>query len=346
MFGFLKKIGKAVGSVAHVATSAVSSSVNFTSGLVGHIPVVGKPFHAAIDATIAGPILTANKITAGARLDHAVLDGIKKQAAGIKDVAPYAKMIISKVPGIGPTADAAIGAGLSLVQGKSITKDVLGAVRGQLPAEAQKIFDQGVNLASTATSDNRPAIQAQLNQLTGSAQKALQVGLAMGNGLRLQTALQKAAASPAANLAMQIAGTAKAASNPVLDAALQVITDPDVKNGFQVALGTFTHDTPPAAITALRTALNAKGRQGFDLALATYIGMNKKSAPDSMPPREKFGYYTIHGIAGATPDQRLSTLSNVAHDNSVRTGGDVAAKELNGNWFHHLMLKLHVVKAA
>lgn len=346
MFGFIKKIGKAVGKVGHIATSAVSGSVNFTSGLVGHIPVVGKPFHAAIDATIAGPLLTANKITGGARLDHAVLDGIKKQAAGIKDVAPYAKMIISKVPGIGPTADAAIGAGLSLVQGKKIDKDVLGAIRGQLPADAQKVFDQGVAIASTAVSDNRPAMQKQLDSLTGEAKKAFQVGMAAGHGIRLQSALVKAASSPAAALSMQIAGTAKIASNPILDAACQVISDSDVKHGFQVAIGTFDHATPPAAITALRQSLNAKGQQGFDLALATYVGMNKKTAPDSMPPREKFGYFLIHGITGATPDQRKVTLSNVAQDNSVRTGGDIAAKELNGNWFHHLILKMHLTKAS
>ncbi len=343
---FFKSIGKALGKVSHVATGAVSGSVNFTSGLVGHIPVVGKPFHAAIDATVAGPLLTAHAITGGARIDHAVVDGIKKQAAGIKAVAPYAQMIIKQVPGVGATANAAIGAGLSLAQGKKIDAQLLSVIKGQLHPEAQKIFDQGVAIASTAVSDNRQAMDKALSEVTGDAKQALQVGLGVGSGIRLQSALQKAASSPAAAMAMKTAGIAKAATNPVLDAARHVISDPDVKHGFQVAVGTFGHDTPPAAITALRSGLNAKEQQGFDLALATFIGMNKKAAPDSMPAREKFGYYTIHGISGATPDMRIATLSNVAHDNSVRTGGDAAAKELNGNWFHHLLLKAHIVKAA
>jgi len=37
-----KSIGHALGKVSHAATSVVSHSVNFTGGLVGHIPLVGK----------------------------------------------------------------------------------------------------------------------------------------------------------------------------------------------------------------------------------------------------------------------------------------------------------------
>lgn len=343
---FFKSIGHALGKVTHPLTNIAAKSVSFTGGLVGHIPVIGKPFHSAIDATISGPLLTANAITNGSRIDKAALSGFKQTLKGVQGVAPYAKAIIGQVPGLGPLADAGIAAGLAIANGQRVDKALVDGVKSNLPAGVQGIYTQAVQATSTAVSDNRAALQAQLDNLSGDALKAFQAGSAIGNGIRLQTALQKAASTPAALLAMSTAGNAKAASNPVLDAALQVISDPDVKHGFQVAIGTFDHDTPPAAITSLRASLNTKEQQGFDLGLATHIGMTKKTAPAGMPARDQFGYFTIHGISGATPDQRVSTLSNVAHDNSVRNGGDVAAKELNGNWFHHLMLKLHVVKAA
>lgn len=343
---FFKSIGHALGKVSHAATSVAAGGVNFTSGLVGHIPVVGKPFHAAMDATIGGPLQTANAITGGARIDHAVVAGLKTQIKGVKDVAPYAKTVIGMVPGIGTTVNAGIGAGLALVNGQRIDKALLEGVKSALPPGVQDIYNKGVSIAATATSDNRSAIQSELDKLTGDAKKAFLVGTAMGHGARLQTAAQKIAASPAVQMIMQAAGATKSAANPVLASALQVISDPDVKHGFEVAIGTFDHDTPPAAIASLRGALSAKGQQGFDLALATHIGMLKKTPPSGVPPREQFGYFAIHGISGATPDQRTATLNNVAHDNSVRTGGDLAAKELNGNWFHHMLLKLHIAKAA
>jgi len=343
---WFKSLGHALGKVSHAATHAVSGSVNFTGGLIGHIPVVGKPFHAALDATIAGPLHTADAITGGARIDHAVVAGLKQQVAGIKDVAPYIQTVVSQIPGIGQTVNAGIGAGTALVHGRRIDQALIQGIKSALPQSVQDIYAKGVTMAATATSDNRPSMQSELDKLTGEAKQAFLVGMGVGHGARLQSALQKAAASPAAATAMQTVGSATIAADPVLTSALQTITDPDVKQGFQVAIGTFNTNSPPAAVTSLRGSLNAKAQQGFDLALATHIGMTKKTAPSTMPPREQFGYYAIHGIAGATPDQRVATLTNVAHDNSVRTGGDIAAKELNGSWFHHLLIKLHVVKVA
>lgn len=343
---FFGSIGHAFGSVAHAVTHTVSGAASFTGGLVGHIPLVGKPFHAALDATVMGPLITADKIAGGARIDHAIVAGLKKNISGIKGVAPYAQAVVSMVPGIGQTVNAGIGAGTALIHGRRIDQALLDGVKTVLPANVRSIYDKAVHAASTAVNDNRAIMQAELNKLSGTAKHAYLVGSAMGHGLRLQTAVQKGASTPAAAMKMNTAGKAVVKTNPVLSAAIQVITDPDVKHGFEIGVGTLDHATPAAALTALRGGLNAKGQQGFDLALATHVGMVKKYPPAAMPPREQFGYFLIHGINGATPDQRKVTLANVAQDNSVRTGGDVAAKELNGNWFHHLMLKLHLAKAA
>jgi hypothetical protein len=344
---FFKSIGKALGKASHAVTHTAVGGVGLVTKAASHIPVVGKPFHHVVDFTVMGPLVTADKIASGARLDRAVMAGIKTKLSGAKGIAPYAKVVFAQVPVLGKGVNAGIGAGLALAEGKRIDKALIDGVKSQLPPEMQKIYDDGVKLAALATSDNRSKIQSALDKLpTDAAKKAFQVGTALGHGQRLQSAMLKGSASPAAAQAMKTAGASKIKKDPVLSIGSLVIKDPDVKHGYEVAVGTFDHVTPPAALAGIQKALNAKAKQGFDLGVATHVGMAEKKAPSKLSPREQFGYYAIHGMKNATADQRDKALDNLAHDNSIRVGAQAAIKEIKGGFFHQILTTLHLAKAA
>lgn len=328
MFGFFKKIGHGIGQVAHVALAPVKFGVNATGSIASHIPVVGKPFHSALDATITGPLQTADAISKGARVDHAVISGIKIQAKGVKDIAPYAQMVLHQVPGVGLGVDTAIAAGSALAQGKRIDNALVEGVLSNVPANMKDVVKQGYTMASTALSDNRAAMNDVLNKLAPDAKKVFQSGMALGHGKRLQDVLVKAATSPATILNLKSAATAKISQDPVLSAGNLVLTDNDINHGYQVAIGTFAHDTQSAAIDAIRKTLSGNALQGFNIGMAVHVGMALHKAPIGMAPREQFGYFAVYGMQTATPDQKTLMLNTVSHDNSARTGVTCAIGEL------------------
>lgn len=325
---FFKSIGHALGKVGHVALAPVKFTTKVSGNVLGAIPVVGKPLHGALDVALTGPLVTADAISKGARVDHAVLSGVKVQAKGVTTVAPYAKLVLTAVPVAGLGVDAAIAAGSALAQGKRIDKALVDGVKGMVPANAKAVFDQGFQMASTAANDNRAAMDAKLKSLAPAAQKVFHSAMALGHGKRLQDALNKAAASPGTILSLKSAATAKVTQDPILSAGNLVITDPEMNHGYQLAIGTFDHDTQPTALDAIRGTLSAKGLQGFNIGMAVHVGMALHKAPLGMAPREQFGYFAVYGMQTATNQQKTDMLVTVAHDNSARVGVNAAIAEL------------------
>ncbi len=325
---FFKSIGHALGKVGHVALAPVKFTTKISGNVLGAIPVVGKPLHGALDVTLTGPLVTADAITKGARVDHAALSGIKVQAAGVKTVAPYAKMITDQIPGIGQGVNAAVAAGTALAQGRRIDKALVSGIMGAIPANLKATFNQGYQMASTAVSDNRAAMDAELKKLPPAAQKTFQSAMALGHGKRLQDVLNKAASSAGTILSLKAAAVTKMVADPVLSAGNLVITDPDMNHGYQLAIGTFAHDTQPTALDAIRKTLSPKGVQGFNIGMAVHVGMALHKAPLGMAPREQFGYFAVYGMQTATNQQKTDMLATVSHDNSARTGVNAAISEL------------------
>lgn len=317
-----------MGKVGHIALAPIKLTTKVSGSVLGAIPVVGKPLHAALDVTVTGPLVTADAISKGARVDHAVLNGVKVQAKGIKTVAPYAALVLKQVPGAGLGVDAAIAAGSALAQGKRIDKALVDGVKGVVPANLQSTFEQGFQMASTAATDNRAQMDAKLKSLPAEAQKVFHSAMSLGHGKRLQDVLNKAASSPGTILSLKTAAAAQVTQDPVLSAGNLVLSDPDVNHGYQLAIGTFAHDTQPTALDAIRATLNAAGLQGFNIGMAVHVGMSLHQAPIGMAPREQFGYFAVYGMQTATNQQKTDMLNTVSHDNSARVGVNAAITEL------------------
>ena len=128
-----KTAGKEIGKVGHTIQKA--------GGAIDHaiqkVPVVGAPLHTVMGAAYHAVTLPVDVVVQsainGKRLDHVMLDKIKQQGRDLKAVAPYARSVVSMVPGVGTGAAAAIGAGLALAEGQPIDKALVGAVISAVP---------------------------------------------------------------------------------------------------------------------------------------------------------------------------------------------------------------------
>lgn len=127
----------------------IGKAVNAAGKAFGDVPIIGGALSAVWSVGVA-PFRLADDIAKGTRLDRALLAHIEREIANIKAIAPYAQMVISFVPGIGPIASAAIGTGLALAAGQRIDQALLEGVKGALPGGplAKAAFEAGQGVLS------------------------------------------------------------------------------------------------------------------------------------------------------------------------------------------------------
>ena len=131
-----KVAGREIGHAAHGVTSVAGK----VTDAVGKIPVVGAPVHtvfsAAYHATMAPLTNTVDAAIHGKNIGKAALDTLHAEAQSVKDVAPYAKIVASMVPGVGTGVSAALGAGLALANGQKLDKALMAGAIEALPGGA------------------------------------------------------------------------------------------------------------------------------------------------------------------------------------------------------------------
>lgn len=294
-------------SIGHDVTSVGKDIVhvyNKVGSLAGKIPGIGGALHAVLGLDPAKMIGNLGaSVVKGERLDHALLDAGKGQIKAIKEVAPYAKMVASLVPGVGTGISAAIATGEALASGRSITDAVLDGVKGAIPggAASAAVFDATRAVMRGERLDHA-AIDAAIKQLPSAVQSSVTAVLHGQNptkGLVLQalraalpTAIQQKAAdiatavSHAANIQaasvgalMTPQGIAKVAQ--VGAQALKMVPElatpakalsGTALDGYRTAIGTLAHSgATPMALAAIRSKLPEAGKQGFDHGVNTYL---------------------------------------------------------------------------
>ena len=129
---FLGNAVKSAGKVVGAPTKALGDATGKIGKELGKIPAVGPLLHGVWGAA-TGPIDLSERIAKGERLDHALIGNFKENIKDIKEVAPYAKMVISFVPGVGTAVSAAIGAATAIVEGQPISAVVMEAVKSAIP---------------------------------------------------------------------------------------------------------------------------------------------------------------------------------------------------------------------
>lgn len=225
VWGWLEDAAGTCGRAIETVADGIADGINAIADLVGKIPIIGGVFHGLL--TIVGaPFRAMDALLQGRRIDDIVLGEFKDIVSGIRDIAPLAQSIISFIPGIGQGISGAIGGAIALANGANLSdalveglKDAMpggpiaraaleaveGAVRGenvlasiehavlsQLPPEVMTALTlvekiaEGENVLTAAA---LAAIEEARGYLPDYAQIGLDIGLAVGQGRRLQDAV-------------------------------------------------------------------------------------------------------------------------------------------------------------
>ena len=363
---FLKKLvksaGKAVGGAVHVTASVALTPGKLAGKAVSKIPVVGKPLSTVIKIT-QGPLRLADSIAKGDRIDSAVIGNIKSQIKDVKEVAPYAQMVISVVPGVGTVASGAIGAGIALSNGQPITKALVAGIKDSIPggAAGKALFSvaeaavSGKPLAQVGLAalplpdDQKKAINSTLSfvkdvaagkrvdqsllkaaekNLSPDMRKALSVAVAVAEGKKVQLEMLKNVTPAMLNkLSEQGAGLVKA--NATLAAGLKLVPNIEQQKGFRVGAAIMDYSINPMELVAIRKKLSPEQQKGFDLAASGRAGMATAPAPkNNLNPAASFAYAATHGVTGSSNAIKKQVVNATLKNPDAKAGTVVAATQI------------------
>jgi hypothetical protein len=200
--------------VTGVDWRGIDNVTNSIGDTVRKVPVVGPLFHGLLGLATQ-PFSISENILKGERVDHVAVDALKQRVGDIREIAPYAQTVIALVPGVGPVASSAIGAGLALAQGLPVDEVAAAAIAGALPGGA--IALAAYNVGRTALVQHKLGNVASLVSSIGQAAGipippvasatltgGLNVLQNMVNGQKPDAALLQAALKAAPDLARNV----------------------------------------------------------------------------------------------------------------------------------------------
>lgn len=500
-FGFSLNPVKLVKSVAHFTSNAVKSagreighashSVQNAVGQIGKgigkIPIVGGPLRTVFDVpfhlAMAPVNLATDIVIEGKRIDKAVLNNLKGQLREFKQVAPYAQMVFSVVPGVGTGVSACLAAGLALAEGQSIDEvlkaGAIAAIPGGplvkaavtmgvetiqrvakgeridlqslgqtasgiassalgLPIAAKNALVAGVAVMGTIASgkpidkilaDNaikalpisdsakkamteasaisldlghgkrldtamigrinavtsalpathplhdsiktgltltRKAGQGKAEQTMATAlqsglgdalvsmgaqtlpsdvQKGIKAGVGLGSGSVFQGKRKQSLAKVSGKLAES--GIQLAKTSPVFTEARKLAATKGSSKGFDLGSGLLQQQVGTFDVATVRDSLPAAQKLGFDMALATRIGVVANPKPPTLSPAAHAGHAIALGMQSYVPERKAALMQTIQANPSAAVGATVAVKEVaavRANWFTKLLKALGLSK--
>lgn len=272
----VKVAGKPIGAV----TKGIQTVTGAVSKEIGKIPVIGGPLHTVLDAGFSLSMAPVNLAVAvaidGKRIDQAVLNNLKQQLHDFKQVAPYAQMVISVVPGVGQGVSAALASGLALAEGQSIADVLKAGAIGAIPGGP--LVKAAVTMATEtiqAAASGKPInLQTFASTAGGVASSALGLPIAAKNALVAGVATIGAIAKGAPLDKALTDGAVNAL--PLTPQAKKAMTD-----GSQLALDLAHGKKLDAALTAKVNGIiaNLPATNPLHIALKTGIETARKAPP-------------------------------------------------------------------
>lgn len=186
---FVGNAVKAAGKEVGKATKTVQNVAGQIGKGIGKIPIVGSPLKTVFDAGFhigMAPVnLTVAVVIEGKRIDKAVLSNLKGQLQQFKQVAPYAQMVISVVPGIGQGVSGALSAGLALAEGQSIDEVLKAGAIGAMPGGpiVKAAVTMGVETIQQVAKGGPVNLQTLSKTAAGTATSALGLPIAASNAI-------------------------------------------------------------------------------------------------------------------------------------------------------------------
>jgi hypothetical protein len=253
-----------------------------------------------------------------------VMDAAYKVGIGAMHGDRIDTIALSAMP-IPDKAKEAVASGLQvankLASGQRVDTVLVDTALSKLPPTAQKAVSiargKGGNVAELVA-------DASLKLVPAAERKALVIGMAVGHAKKLQKAINTVANSPIVVNKISNYGKLLAKTNPVITSASK-LAGAGV-GGFNVGMGLMGHkDVSPKILLSMRKGLTAVDRKGFDLALATHVGMVTKVAPPNLKtPAEKAGYYATNGMRGASVGMKTAMMTEIAKSPQAKLGATQA----------------------
>jgi hypothetical protein len=171
----------------------------------------------------------------------------------------------------------------------------------------------------------------QIDRLPPGLRQAAQVGVALGQGKKLQEiAIEQLPRLIAMGGPLAAAGQKIASRSPIVQQARSLV--PMGQHGFDVAQGLMAHSAVPFyQLQRARNAFKGEGLKGFDAAVALHVGrvLSPRASVIKAPPAKYVGYFVMRGMQGAAPANIRSIAKTVvAADPNAIVGARVALDEL------------------
>lgn len=343
---------KAAGKATTTVTSGIASGAGSLGSLAGKIPVVGTPISAVYNAAVTTPFKVVNGVVSGKRLDKVAYETLQNAVKNAQTLAPYAQAVVSTVPGVGTGAAGVIGAANALSKGKPISAAIVEGVKGSLPGgpvataafdvayagmqgkpvsevalnaiplppEQKKLVISGIKAASDIANGKRAdeaIVKRALDIAPPQVRQAMQVGMAVAQGEKLQKIAAKAAPSVLGKV--NVEGRALVQNNPVLRAGFRTLKGASQKSGFVTGTGVMSHKLTPTSFEYIRKALSPAQKKGFDVAVATRVGQTNVTAPRGNA-QQQFGYLVAKGASHASPETKERIIKAVTKSPKARQG--------------------------
>jgi len=302
---FVSNVIKTAGHAISTVTDTIQDATGFiVHNTIGQIPIVGGPistvFDAGFDIAMAPSNLVVGVAIEGRRVDHAVLDNLKRQLHDFKQIAPYAQMVISVVPGIGTGVSGALSAGLALAEGQSITDALKAGLVGALPGG--------------------PLVKAAVTMCVETVQH-----VAKGDKINLQTFTQTAGGIASSALGLPIAAkNALVAGVGIIGSISKgVPLDKTLTDGAILALP-LSDSTKSAMTEASTLSLDLAHGKKIDAAFTTRLAAITTALPVTCPLNDsiKSGLNAAKKVIGKSEALLSAALQSGLADTLVSMGAD------------------------
>jgi hypothetical protein len=284
---------------------AVHDVAPYAQVVVQFVPGVGQGISAAIGAGLA--------LAEGRPIDQALKDAL-----------------LSAVPG-GIVSRTALALGDAALQGRPL--DGLVNALPLSPSEraalaeglkAAKDIASGKPVAQAVAARAEALVKAGLAELPPDARKALQIGMAIGQGQFLQAAGAAGVSTP------QALATLESEGRKVATPAVEALRAQASRRGVDVGLGIMRRSgVTPAMLGAVRGKLSSADAHGFDLALAAKIGQaTAPLPPPHLSAAGKASYYATAGMRTAGAAQKTQAVLTLSKATDAKAGMLAAATHL------------------
>ena len=322
---FVSNAVKSAGhEIGHVTKPLQKLEGKISKG-IKKVPVIGGPLHSLLDVGFKVGMAPTNLVISIAegnkRIDQAVLNELKDELKEFKEVAPYAEMVASLIPGVGQGVAAALAAGIALSEGQPIGEAIKAGLIAAVPGGplVQAAVNTGVETIEHIAKGQKLDLNMLAHTAAGAASAALGLPPASSNALVAGIAITGSIAK-GEPLDKSLADAAVSAL-PISDTSKRAMTEASTL-ALELAHGRGVTPAQSARIAALAAGLPPTNplRDSIQTGLGMVASRASLEARDSSLNSQHIMQAALHsGLADTLVSMGADSLPTAAR-NAIKTG--------------------------